>query len=312
MSYTTIERKFTIDEQNPADVFKEMSDFFDLFVKSIDCFHRMSIKISIPARFSLEQNPNIANAYQQFLASVSYVVPTVYILPVEVLQTHELNLNFMIQFYKTRRQNNRSWWTKIFPIFASEQTDNGFYPQSQTQTVNNQPQPQQPTPTPPPTPTQNVPPVQQPPVRRPVQPQRPTPQPQEEFLPNPRISMRPYCDILSQAVINEALRKRPTQPIKTIQLESNDSLTTSMITMLFESFHQVRIDRNQAPHDAIDLSSYGHEELKPKLRQVNVTLADEANFQLNTTEQPNDENKQRLINRQVRASDIQLRARFLY
>lgn len=127
-------------------------------------------------------------------------------------------------------------------------------------------------------------------------------------LPNIAKSAKPYQEILTQAIVSEAKKQAGVlngQIIHQITLKSNDSLTTAMIEQLFFSFNHAH--EAQAPHDAIDLVSYGYEVLKPKFAELGITLADDAQFGLKTNAKATPADTARLQSGGVFANEINLR-----
>lgn len=142
------------------------------------------------------------------------------------------------------------------------------------------------------------------PVQQPIQ----TPSQTLQRLPNIAKSAKPYQEILTQAIVNEAKKQAGVlngQIIQQITLKSSDSLTTAMIEQLFHSFNHAH--EPPAPHDAIDLVSYGYEVLKPKLAELGVTLADDAGFGLKTNAKATPADTARLQSGGVFANEINLR-----
>lgn len=128
-------------------------------------------------------------------------------------------------------------------------------------------------------------------------------------LPNIQKSTKPYQDLLTQAVVNEAKKMvDKTQVIRQITLKSNDGLTTAMIEQLFNSFNHAHepVDQSQSAHDAIDLVSYGYEVLKPQLAAIGVTLSDEAQFALKAKAQATPADLARLSRGEVFSNEIKL------
>lgn len=230
---------------------------------------------------------------------------------------------------------------RLMPRFSGEKTEKGLYPEreqitiaqpvqpivkppvAQPQPVQQPPQPYippvaQPVPTPQPIVTPAVTPAEiyQPPVQpQPYQPQNPVTRPaitQQPTQPLPRLpniakSAKPYQDILTQVIVNEAKKLLDkTQIIQQITLKSSDSLTTAMIEQLFNSFNHAH-DKTQSPHDAIDLVSYGYEVLKPQLAKIGVNLADDAGFGLKTNAKATPADIQRLQSGGVFANEINLK-----
>lgn len=201
----------------------------------------------------------------------------------------------------------------LLPKFASETTPDGLYPEQVAPTISiPQPAPvSQPVPAPQPTPVAQpqaivVPQQQQQPQQTPVQPrpipssipspvQNPTPTHQvtpKTLLPKPSKSIRPYREILIQAILAEVQNQqaqvieKASQPITAITFKSRDSLTTAFIETVFASFsptqNNSQISTLGRAGDAIDLASFGLEELRPKLSKIGVALSDDAQFLLNS------------------------------
>lgn len=233
---------------------------------------------------------------------------------------------------------------KIKPKFTQTQSDDGLYPTRQNQSL------PEPTPiavpvpiaVPAPTPTPQS--QYQPPIQSPSQPQNqpqpsyqqppvqptyqqpipkpilPTPQPAPQIqtrstperLPNITKSAKPYQDLLTQMIVAEAQKQKALlngQIIHQITLKSSDSLTTAMIEQLFHSFNHAH--EANAPHDAIDLVSYGYEVLKPKLSAIGVNLADDAQFGLKTNANATPADIARLQSGGVFSNEINLRIKLL-
>lgn len=199
----------------------------------------------------------------------------------------------------------------LLPKFASETTPDGLYPEQVAPTISiPQPTPvSQPVPAPQPTPVAQpqaivVPQQQQQPQQTPVQP-RPIPSPIQNpistpitqtppktLLPKPSKSIRPYREILIQAILAEVQNQqaqvieKASQPITAITFKSRDSLTTAFIETVFASFsptqNNSQISTLGRAGDAIDLASFGLEELRPKLNKIGVSLSDDAQFLLNS------------------------------
>lgn len=205
-----------------------------------------------------------------------------------------------------------------------------YQPQYQNQTPQLAPQyqpPVQPVLTLPPQP-QTQPSIPQPmavPSPQPVAQSQPIPRPTSQVssqvsmsatpafsvLPNIQKSTKPYQDLLTQAIVNEAKKwLDKTQVISQITLTSNDGLTTAMIEQLFNSFHHAHDSanhqQNQSAHDAIDLVSYGYEVLKPQLAALGVTLSDEAQFALKAKVQATPADLARLSRGEVFSNEIKL------
>lgn len=201
----------------------------------------------------------------------------------------------------------------LLPKFASETTPDGLYPEQVAPTISiPQPAPvSQPVLAPQPTPVAQpqaivIPQQQQQPQQTPVQPrpipssipspvQNPTPTHQvtpKTLLPKPSKSIRPYREILIQAILAEVQNQqaqvieKASQPITAITFKSRDSLTTAFIETVFASFsptqNNSQISTLGRAGDAIDLASFGLEELRPKLSKIGVALSDDAQFLLNS------------------------------
>lgn len=202
----------------------------------------------------------------------------------------------------------------LLPKFASEKTQEGLYPE-QTPPVLTMPEPVavpvsipqpmavQPVPVPVATPVLMPQPVARPqpvtsPISNPV-PTRPSPQINEPqilpqvlpktlpktLLPKPSKSIQPYRAILTQAILTHLqTQPRNEQPITAITFKSRDSMTTAFIETVFASFSPPNTMQSTMGRagDAIDLASYGLEELRPQLAKIGVILADDAQFLLNS------------------------------
>lgn len=110
--------------------------------------------------------------------------------------------------------------------------------------------------------------------------------PSINYLPKPNLSIKSYRELLTQAIIQQATQEKSAQlngqSISHITLKSKDSFTTAMIETLFASFTSATGSLSgQRAYDAIDLASYGLEELRPQLCQIGVAISDEAQFSLN-------------------------------
>lgn len=124
-------------------------------------------------------------------------------------------------------------------------------------------------------------------------------------------SIKPYQDILTQAIVAEARRQQAvlSAPITQITLKSSDSLTTAMIEQLFHAFTLAASDKRQVAHDAIDLVSYGYEILKPALAELGMALADDAQFALNSKAHASADDVRRLSAGEVYNNEINLRVK---
>lgn len=178
----------------------------------------------------------------------------------------------------------------LLPKFASETTQEGLYPE-QIAPAMTMPEPipiMQPTPAPPiatpqvqpqPVPAQpvstqpSVQPVvtpqpipQQPPLSTPSTMPRTIPTPSNTYqalpkilLPKPSKSIRPYRELLTQAIIKQAqmaTSDQANQSITAITFKSRDSLTTAFIETVFASFSPAQNGLGRAG-DAIDLPALG-------------------------------------------------------
>lgn len=229
---------------------------------------------------------------------------------------------------------------KLMPRFGGDKTDTGLYPE-RAQIAIPEPLPTPPRQAPQVLPQTPIPQYQQPPSPYPPQPPQPytppvanvptstvqstfqpkatvpAPKPATqpasrsiERLPNIAKSAKPYQDILTQAIVNEAKKLLDqSQPIKQITLKSSDSLTTATIEQLFNSFHHAH--EANSPHDAIDLVSYGYEILKPQLAKIGVQLADDAGFGLKTPAKSTPADIARLQSGGVFTNEINLKVKLL-
>ena len=162
--------------------------------------------------------------------------------------------------------------------------------------VNTEPMPHKPQPT-----------RVQPPIQTPTA----APKPMVTVLPNIQTSAKPYQDLLTDAIMAAAKQwVDKSQVITQITLKSNDGLTTAMVEQLFSSFNHAHESTN-APHDAIDLVSYGYEVLKPKLAKIGVTLSDEAQFGLKAKVQATPTDIARLQKGEVFSNEIKLGVKFM-
>ena len=144
-----------------------------------------------------------------------------------------------------------------------------------------------------------------------VQPPTAAPKPMVTLLPNIQKSAKPYQDLLTDAIMAAAKQwVDKSQVITQITLKSNDGLTTAMVEQLFSSFNHAHESTN-APHDAIDLVSYGYEVLKPKLAKIGVTLSDEAQFGLKAKVQATPTDIARLQKGEVFSNEIKLGVKFM-
>lgn len=237
---------------------------------------------------------------------------------------------------------------KLMPRFSGNKTDTGLYPEREQVTMAI---PVAPVPSPVPVPTPVTPtiPVEAP--RPPIQPYVPpasvaVPQPQSQQpqsvvtptptpnyqpqsvpqpaarpaqnqaqtfsrLPNITKSAKPYQELLTQAIINEATKQATIlqdKPISQITLKSSDSLTTAMIEQLFNSFNNSH-DKTITAHDALDLVSYGHEVLKPQLAKIGIGLTEDAQFGLKTNYKSTANDIARLQRGEVFSNEIELGVR---
>ncbi|MFP6812233.1 MAG: hypothetical protein VB956_02770, partial [Moraxella sp.] len=148
-------------------------------------------------------------------------------------------------------------------------------------------------------------------VQAPIQTPTAAPKPMVTVLPNIQKSAKPYQDLLTDAIMAAAKQwVDKSQVITQITLKSNDGLTTAMVEQLFSSFNHAHESTN-APHDAIDLVSYGYEVLKPKLATIGVTLSDEAQFGLKAKVQAKPTDIARLQKGEVFSNEIKLGVKFM-
>lgn len=148
-------------------------------------------------------------------------------------------------------------------------------------------------------------------VQPPVQTATAAPKPMVTVLPNIQKSAKPYQDLLTDAIMAAAKQwVDKSQVITQITLKSNDGLTTAMVEQLFSSFNHVHESTN-APHDAIDLVSYGYEVLKPKLATIGVSLSDETQFGLKAKVQATPTDIARLQKGEVFSNEIKLGVKFM-
>ena len=148
-------------------------------------------------------------------------------------------------------------------------------------------------------------------VQAPIQTPTAAPKPMVTVLPNIQKSAKPYQDLLTDAIMAAAKQwVDKSQVITQITLKSNDGLTTAMVEQLFSSFNHAHESTN-APHDAIDLVSYGYEVLKPKLATIGVTLSDEAQFGLKAKVQATPTDIARLQKGEVFSNEIKLGVKFM-
>ena len=166
----------------------------------------------------------------------------------------------------------------------------------QSPLVNTEPTPHKPQPT-----------RVQPPVQTPTA----SPKPMVTVLPNIQKSAKPYQDLLTDAIMAAAKQwVDKSQVITQITLKSNDGLTTAMVEQLFSSFNHAHESTN-APHDAIDLVSYGYEVLKPKLATIGVSLSDKAQFGLKAKVPATPTDIARLHKGEVFSNEIKLGVKFM-
>lgn len=148
-------------------------------------------------------------------------------------------------------------------------------------------------------------------VQAPIQTPTAAPKPMVTVLPNIQKSAKPYQDLLTDAIMAAAKQwVDKSQVITQITLKSNDGLTTAMVEQLFSSFNHAHESTN-APHDAIDLVSYGYEVLKSKLATIGVTLSDEAQFGLKAKVQATPTDIARLQKGEVFSNEIKLGVKFM-
>lgn len=357
MTYITTNHQFVIDDKHPSDAFDDMANFFSLYTVTLDSLNRLSIQLSVPADFDINNNVKIHNAYQQFIKAVRYSIPDVNVLAPIHSEDNDGVIGLMIQHYDgvlvvedtpARPSLYQKMLGVFLPTYEETHEPTGLYPERATPVIaepvvqpipqpqaqptsqpqlqhQTQPQPQHQT-----QPQTQVTPVVIPrPIAQPViQPQVPPqplvsvpvppfatqPQPApitsqaQLLLPKPNLSIKPYRELLTQAIIQQAQQDKATQNsqnIRKITLKSRDSLTTAMIETLFHSF-----DKNAQgqAYDAIDLVSYGLEELRPKLAGLGINLAEDTQFLLNAKTKATPTDLQRLGNGQVAPSQIQLGA----
>lgn len=158
------------------------------------------------------------------------------------------------------------------------------------------------------------------PISQSISPPRPpvTPQPLPiHYLPKPNVSIKPYRELLTQTIIDQAKQDKSTnaanQPISEVILKTKDSLTTAMVETLFASFAKPNEGQaGQRAYDAIDLASYGLEELRPKLRQIGVMISDEAQFSLNAKAKATAQDLEKIRQGLANPTDIHLAAQLNY
>lgn len=349
MSYITTTHRFIIDDRHPADVFDEIENFFSLYTVAIDDLQQVSIQLTVPSNLGIHANKQCHQAYQQLVKAIRYTVPDVHILPVTEMTATEADGDndnsesgndantayLMIQRYNgvtELEEDKLSLYQrtlgKLMPKFASDKTDTGLYPEVRAEHA--------PLPIPIPTPLSTPPiaaPIHTPPVMAPqphavaptvaTAPSHVMPQMQRtppitkadktdfKRLPHIQKTVKPYQDMLTQAIILEAKRQQTAlgnHPIRHITLKSSDSLTTAMIEQLFYSFNHSK-DKTQTAHDAIDLVSYGYEVLKPALANIGIALAEDAQFGLKTKANATPAATNRLQAGEVFANEIRLAVR---
>ena len=148
-------------------------------------------------------------------------------------------------------------------------------------------------------------------VQPPIQTPTAAPKPMVTVLPNIQKSAKPYQDLLTDAIMAAAKQWLDKSKVITqITLKSNDGLTTAMVEQLFSSFNHAHESTN-APHDAIDLVSYGYEVLKPKLATIGVSLSDEAQFGLKAKVPATPTDIARLQKGEVFSNEIKLGVKFM-
>lgn len=375
MPYITTNHRFIIDEKHPSDVFDEMENFFSLYTIEITDLQEVSVQLSVPENFAINDNKKLAESYRQFVQAIRYTIPDANILPIktrvqsaDTADDDEVGINtnddstviLLIQRYDgvvlDEEDVGPSLYQrtlgKLLPKFSSDTTDKGLYPAREQVTLTQpassvspipvatssppvpqpvpqvQPQAQPPVYVPPVAPliatpqstpapiSAPVPPTVQPPpvspavAALPIQPSTST-RPAVPRLTNINQSVKPYQDILTEAIVAEAKRQQAvlTSPIIHITLKSSDSLTTAMIEQLFHSFTQAASDKSQVAHDAIDLVSYGYEILKPALAEIGVMLADDAQFAMSSKAHASPDDIRRLTSGNVYSNEINLRVK---
>lgn len=208
MAYITTQHHFIIDDNHPSDVFGELTHFFSLYSATVDNLRHLSLQLTVPPNFDVEDNTKLAAAYRQFIQGVRYTVPDAHILPLSIAKqknpaTDPANtLTLLIQHIAEDDADTDAEFAtpslyqrtlgKLLPQFHGERSDNGLYPAPSAPAASLPPiAPAIPSPSAPPTrvPAQHLsslPPAYQPqPIPKPPQPIAPAPI-------HPPVSQNPY------------------------------------------------------------------------------------------------------------------------
>ena len=79
MAYITTNHRFIIDDKHPNDMFDEMENFFSLYTTAIDDLQRVTFSCPVPTSFDITANKKMAESYRQFIQSLKYTMPDVFI-----------------------------------------------------------------------------------------------------------------------------------------------------------------------------------------------------------------------------------------
>lgn len=195
MAYITTHHRFVIDDNHPSDVFGELTNFFSLYSATVDNLRHLSLQLTVPPDFDVDDNKKLAAAYRQFIQGVRYTVPDAHILPLAFNtqdQTTTDNANTLILLIQHIAEDDadtdaefdtpslyQRTLGKLLPKFHGERSDDGLYPAQSTPTL-----PQAMQALPPIAPMVNVPSQPRQPTRAPVA-YPPTYQPQPVAQPQP-------------------------------------------------------------------------------------------------------------------------------
>ncbi|OPH34730.1 hypothetical protein [Moraxella atlantae] len=150
MAYITTHHRFVIDDNHPSDVFGELTNFFSLYSATVDNLRHLSLQLTVPPDFDVDDNKKLAAAYRQFIQGVRYTVPDAHILPLafdtQDQTTDNANtLTLLIQHiaeydadadaeFNTPSLYQRTLG-KLLPKFHGERSDDGLYPAQSTPTL---------------------------------------------------------------------------------------------------------------------------------------------------------------------------------
>lgn len=154
MRYITTNHRFIIDDKHPADVFDDMENFFSLYTVAIDDLEQVSVQLSVPASFAIEDNKKLADGYRQFAKALKYTLPDIHLLPVKThaastsgdddgvqddAQDDDSSVILLIQRLEGQaldEDDKPSLYTsvlgKLLPRFGGDKTETGLYPVRET------------------------------------------------------------------------------------------------------------------------------------------------------------------------------------